>query len=84
VRTTRGDLVRWLGRGPVEDITWESAGHDRANSWNAETPLPTRRLTGLGVPDPPIVRPKPCGCSSLGPGLLVGLVFLFRRRRRTC
>ena len=84
VRTTRGDLVRWLGRGPIEDITWESAAHDRANTWNAETPLPSRRLTGLGVPDPPIVRPKPCGCSGLGPGALVGLVFLFRRRRRTC
>ena len=84
VRTTRGDLVRWLGRGLVEDITWESAGHDRANTWNAETRLPTRRLSGLGVTDPPILQPRPCSCSSLGGVGLLGLVFLFRRRRRTC
>jgi MYXO-CTERM domain-containing protein len=84
VRTTRGDLVRWLGRGLVEDITWESAGHDRANTWNAETKLPTRHLTGLGVTNPPIVQPKACGCTSPGGVALLGLVFLFRRRRRTC
>ena len=84
VRTTRGDLVRWLGRGLVQDITWESAGHDRANTWNAETKLPSRHLSGLGVAHPPIVPPKACGCTSLGGGALLGLVFLFRRRRRTC
>lgn len=83
VRTTRGDLVRWLGRGPVEDISWESAGHDRANTWNAETTLPTRRLSGLGITEPPLLRPPPCSCSSPGAGALLGLVFLFRRRRRT-
>ena len=84
VRTTRGDLVRWLGRGLVEDISWESAAHDRANTWNAETKLPTRQLTGLGVSDPPIIKPNACGCSSLGGFTALGLVFLFRRRRRTC
>jgi hypothetical protein len=84
VRTTRGDLVHWLGRGLVADITWESAGHDRANTWNAETKLPARHLSGLGVPNPPIAQPRPCGCSSLGAGVVGGLVFLFRRRRRTC
>lgn len=84
VRTTRGDLVRWLGRGLVEDIAWESAGHDRANTWNAETKLPERQLTGLGVRDPAIVGPTPCGCSSAGGLVGLGLLFLFRRRRRTC
>ncbi len=83
VRTTRGDLLRWLGRGLVEDISWESAGHDRANTWNAQTKLPTRRLSGLGITGPPRLE-KPCGCTSLGGGALLGLVFLFRRRRRTC
>ncbi len=83
VRTTRGDLVRFLGRGPIEDITWESAGHDRANTWNAETKLPTRRLSGLGITQPPVLE-KPCGCTSLGGTAVLGLVFLFRRRRRTC
>lgn len=83
VRTTRGDLVRWLGRGPVEDISWESAGHDRANTWNAETRLPARRLSGLGITEPPILGPQPCSCSSPGAAALLGLVFLFRRRRRT-
>lgn len=84
VRTTRGDLVRWLARGLVEDISWESAAHDRANTWNAETKLPARQLTGLGVTNPPIPEPKPCGCSSLGGFTALGLVFLFRRKRRTC
>jgi len=84
VRTTRGDLVRWLARGLVEDITWESAGHDRANTWNAETKLPARQLTGLGVHDPPIVGPTPCGCSSVEGFGGLALVFLFRLRRRTC
>ncbi|MDP2276371.1 MAG: hypothetical protein Q8K32_36870 [Archangium sp.] len=83
VRTTRGDLVRFLGRGPAEDITWESAGHDRANTWNAETKLPIRRLSGLGITEPPVFE-KPCGCTSLGGTAGLGLVFLFRRRRRTC
>ncbi len=83
VRTTRGDLVRFLGRGPIEDITWESAGHDRANTWNAETKLPTRTLSGLGITQPPVFE-KPCGCTSLGGTAVLGLVFLFRRRRRTC
>ncbi|MDP1822974.1 MAG: hypothetical protein Q8L48_07025 [Archangium sp.] len=83
VRTTRGDLVRWLGRGPVEDISWESAGHDRANTWNAETKLPPRRLGGLGITEPPILEPRPCSCSSPGAAALLGLLFLFRRRRRT-
>lgn len=83
VRTTRGDLVRFLGRGLVEDISWESAGHDRANTWNAETKLPARRLSGLGITQPPVLE-KPCGCTSSGGSAVLGLVFLFRRRRRTC
>lgn len=84
VRTTRGDLVRWLGRGLVEDISWESAGHDRANTWNAETPLPHRHLSALGVTNPPIPPAGPCGCAGQEGLALLGLVFLFRRQRRTC
>ena len=83
VRTTRGDLVRWLGRGLPADITWESSGHDRLNSWNAQTALPTRRLSGLGITEPPILAPG-CGCSSWEGTLVLALVFLFRRRRVTC
>lgn len=83
VRTTRGDLVRWLGRGLPNDITWESSGHDRMNSWNAQTPLPTRRLSGLGVTMPPILSPG-CSCSTLEGTAALALVFLFRRRRRSC
>jgi hypothetical protein len=83
VRTTRGDLVRWLSRGHVKDITWESVAHDRANTWNAETPLPVRRVSSLGITEPPILQ-QPCGCTSLGGSAALALVFLFRRRRRTC
>jgi hypothetical protein len=83
VRTTRGDLVRWLGRGLPEDITWESSGHDRMNSWNAQTALPTRRLSGLGITMPPILSPG-CSCSTLEGTAALALVFLFRRRRRSC
>ncbi len=83
VRTTHGDLVRWLGIGLVQDISWESAGHDRANTRNAETRLPARRLGGLGVAQPPILRPG-CSCGQIDLPLALGLVFLFRRRRRTC
>ncbi len=83
VRTTRGDLVRWLGRGLPESISWEGAAHDRANTWNAETPLPARRLAGLGITQPPRLE-KPCGCGATeGLGAL-GLLFLFRRRRQSC
>ncbi len=83
VRTTRGDLVRFLGTGLVEDITWESAGHDRGNTRNAETPLPARRLRGLGIDQPPRLSPG-CGCAALDLPLGALLVFLFRRRRGTC
>ncbi|MFZ5446215.1 MAG: hypothetical protein ACOZQL_39880 [Myxococcota bacterium] len=83
VRTTRGDVVRWLARGLVEDLTWESAGHDPGNTRNAEVALPRRHLGGLGITEPPKLAPT-CGC---GPGALpplAGLLFLFRRRRRSC
>lgn len=83
VRTTRGDVVRWLGRGLVADLTWESAAHDPGNSRNAEVALPARRLGGLGITEPPII-PPPCGCSSLSVPALAALVFLFRRRRASC
>lgn len=83
VRTTRGDVVRWLGHGLPEDISWESALHDRANTRNAETKLPTRRLGGLGITEPPII-PRGCSCGEVEFTLVAGLVFLFRRRRRTC
>ncbi|HEY0881255.1 MAG TPA: hypothetical protein VGD87_06985, partial [Archangium sp.] len=84
VRTTRGDLVRWLGRGLPGDISWESAGHDRGNTWNAETPLPERRISGLGVKDPPIIGGPACGCGSTSGLGLLALLFLFRLRRSTC
>jgi hypothetical protein len=84
VRTTRGDLVRWLGRGLPGDISWESAGHDRGNTWNAETPLPERRISGLGVKDPPIIGGPTCGCGSTSGLGLLALLFLFRLRRSTC
>jgi hypothetical protein len=83
VRTTRGDLVRWLARGFGENISWEGAGHDRGNTRNAETKLPTRRIAGLGVTSPDIA-PSGCGCTQFDGVLGLTLVFLFRRRRRTC
>lgn len=83
VRTTRGDLVRFLARGLVEDLSWEGLGHDRGHTWNAETPLPERRLTGLGVEQPPYFGPD-CGCSATGGFSVLALLFLFRLRRSTC
>lgn len=83
VRTTRGDVVRFLARGLVEDISWEGLGHDRGHTWNAETPLPERRLTGLGVEQPPPLGTD-CGCSATGGLGVLALLFLFRLRRSTC
>lgn len=82
VRTTRGDLVRWLGRGQPDDITWESSGHDRSNSWNASTALPPRRLSGLGITEPPILAPG-CGCSGLEGSAALALVFSWLLRLGT-
>ena len=84
LRTTRGDLIRWRASGLVEDLSWESAGHDRANTSNAETKLPLRRLGGLGVTTPPMFQPPGCGCGNEGALAALCLLFLFRRARRTC
>ncbi|MFT3706772.1 MAG: hypothetical protein QM817_03815 [Archangium sp.] len=82
VRNTRGDLLRFLSRGVVDDITWDGPGHDEGNTKNAQTPFHTRRVSGLGIVDPPILQPM-CGCSSLeGGALLAALIFLLRRRAR--
>lgn len=83
VRTTRGDLVRWLGVGVVADISWESAGHDRGHTWNAETELPARRQRGLGIDGLPELA-RPCGCAQVEGLAALALLFLFRRPRRTC
>lgn len=82
VRNTRGDVVRFLSRGLVEDITWDGPGHDEGNTRNAETPFHARRISGIGIVDPPILQPM-CGCSA-GEGLfaLALLTFLFRRQTR--
>ena len=40
-------------------------------------------LSGLGITGPPILRPA-CGCSAFEAVTGLALVFLFRRRRRTC
>lgn len=83
VRNTRGDVVRFLSRGLVEDITWDGPGHDEGNTRNAETPFHARRISGIGIVDPPILQPM-CGCSaSEGTLVLLALItFLFRRRTR--
>lgn len=83
VRTTRGDVVRFLGRGLVEDIEWEGPGHDRANTRNAETALPPRRMSGLGITQPPKI-PTGCGCAQVDVAGALALLFLFRRRRGSC
>ncbi len=83
VRTTRGDVVRWLAPGQVENLVWESAGHDRQNSNNAQRPLPPRSVAGLGITEPPLLPPvQPCSCQSI-PGLAaLALLFLLRRASR--
>lgn len=83
VRTTRGDLVRWQGVGVAADISWESAGHDRGQTWNAETKLPVRPQSGLGITGLPEFE-KPCGCRQVEGLAGLALLFLFRRPRRTC
>ncbi|MGV3619955.1 MAG: hypothetical protein ACO1OB_04010 [Archangium sp.] len=82
VRTTRGDVIRWLVRGRVSDIEWESSGHDRQNSNNAETPLPERVVGGLGITEPPIFGPGTCSCSSSPALTALALLFLLRRASR--
>lgn len=83
VRTTRGDVVRWLVTGRVEDLAWESAGHDRSNANNAEVPLPTREVGGLGLTEPPRFPPNtPCSCTSVNGLAAVALLFLLRRASR--
>ncbi|PZR11395.1 MAG: hypothetical protein DI536_17355 [Archangium gephyra] len=82
VRTTRGDVVRWVMRGRLADLVWESAGHDRGNTNNAETPLPARELGGLGITEPPVFAPRPCSCASVPSLAALALLFLLRRASR--
>lgn len=83
VRTTRGDVVRWLVTGRVSDLVWESAGHDRQNTNNAETPLPARVIGGLGITEPPRLPPtQPCSCDAAPALGALALLFLLRRASR--
>lgn len=82
VRTTRGDVVRWVMSGRLTDLVWESAGHDRHNSNNAETPLPARELGGIGITEPPVFGPQPCSCASVPSMAALALLFLLRRASR--
>ena len=80
VRTSRGDHVRFLGRGAVEDIRWDGPGHDEGNTRNASVRFHERRLIGLGIDEPPKLAPG-CGCTSLELTWAVGIFWLLRRRR---
>ncbi|MFO0594190.1 MAG: hypothetical protein U0228_02770 [Myxococcaceae bacterium] len=80
VRTTRGEVVTFLARGLVADLTWDGPGHDESNARNAQTAFHTRQLPGLGVPDPPI-PPQGCHCGADASSVLLVALAVLRRRR---